>query len=359
MTYNELLALYKNNEFRRIDTDQNSKKFYLLRTISRSKTLKDFCESIGKNEVDLNNLLEDDSITCDTIKNYINENFQLKTDDEIHQIESELNKMQNFDWGWSMWNNLEKNIVNNYVKKILRYDDIVTAIEWPIFNSTYWYTLNSRYNHRSTILIEEIFNKHNNVIPTLDLVEKIDFFIDGVPFDLKVTYFPDELMKKSIEDKLYELYGSKNELTCTKRIINNLNIAIPNWLDGKPLLVCLQKLLQESTDERASDFLEKIREIKKEVINYYKDNPNELMKRLYENQWEMRFDAANRFYLVLIDSENWYDSRKLKRNVNLLKQEINNKLQNFSSNNLTHIEFYREKTSTMYNSISELLFITR
>lgn len=358
MTYNELLALYKKNEFRNIDRDPNSKKFYLLRTISRSKTLKDFCETVHK-EPDLNNLLVDDGITCDIIKDYINENFQLKTDEQITEIEAELNRMQNFDWGWSMWNNLEKNIINNYVKKILRYDEIVNAIEWPILWSTYWYTLNSRYNHRSTILIEEIFNKHNKVVPTLDLVEKIDFFIDWTPFDLKVTYFPDELMKKSIEDKLNEQYWSKNELTCTKRIANSLNIAIPRWLDNKSLLICLQKLLQESTSAIASDFVRNVRTIKKEVINYYKEHPIELMKWLYENQWEMRFDAANRFYLVLIDSENWYDSRKLKRNVHLLKQEINNKLTNFSSSNLTYVDFYWEKTSTTYNCISELLFITR
>lgn len=359
MTYNELLALYKNNDFRSIDADQNSKKFYLLRTISRSKTLKNFCESIEKEETDLNTLLEDADITCDMIKNYINENFQLKTDDEIRGIESELNKMQNFDRWWSMWNNLEKNIVNNYVKKILRYEEIVSAIEGPIFSSTYWYTLNSWYNHRSTILIEEIFNKHDKIVPTLDLVEKIDFFIDWIPFDLKVTYFPDELMKASIENSLNELYWSKSELTCTKRMARQLNITIPDWLDGKPLLICLQKLLQESTDEEASQFLNDVRTIKKGVINYYKEHSNELMKWLYENQWEMRFDAANRFYLVLIDSENWYDSRKLKRNVNLLKQQIKNKLDNFSSDNLTHVEFYWDQTSRTYDCISELLFITR
>ena len=359
MTYNELLALYKNNKFRAIDADQNSKKFYLLRTISRSKTLKDFCESIEKKESDLNSLLADDEITCEMIKNYINQKFQLKTDHQIHDIESELNRMENFDRWWSMWNSLEKNIVNNYVKKRLKYDEIVSDIKGPILNSTYWYTLNSRYNHWSTILIEDIFNKHSNIVPTLDLVEKIDFFIDGVPFDLKVTYFPDELMKQSIEDKLNEEYWSKSELTCTKRIAKQLNIAIPNWLANKPLLICLQKLLQESTNPIARNFINRVREIKKEIINYYKDHTTELMKWLYENQGEMRFDAANRFYLVLIDSENWYDSRKLKRNVRLLKQEINKKLDNFSSKKLTHVEFFWKQTSRTYDCISELLFITR
>ena len=200
-----------------------------------------------------------------------------------------------------MGNNLEKNIVNHYVKKIMKYEEIKEAISGSIQKSVDGYTLNSWYNHWSTILIEEIFNSNKRILPTIDLVEKIDFFIDNIPFDLKVTYFPEELMKKSISDELYKKYGSKNELTCFKRIAKQLNITIPNDLNDKDLILCLNKLLRESINNKAKQFL-------------------------YENQGEMRFDAANRFYLVLVDSENIYESWTLKRNVNLLKKEIQAKL---------------------------------
>ena len=258
-----------------------------------------------------------------------------------------------------MGNNLEKNIVNNYIKKILKYEEIEEAISGSIQKSVYGYTINSWYNHWSTIMIEEIFNKNDRILPTIDLVEKIDFFIDNVPFDLKVTYFPEELMKEKIADKLIEKYGSKSELTCAKRMARELNIAIPDDLNDRALVNCLQNLLKESIDERAKKFIEDIKEIKKEVISYYKKNPNELIIWLYENQGEMRFDAANRFYVVLIDSENIFDSWKLKRNVNLLKTEINNKLSKFSKDNLNNVDFYWNKDGKIYNCISEILFISK
>lgn len=358
MKYDELINLYKNNEFREIDRQSNCKKFYLLRSISKSNTLKKFCEKINI-EKDLNKLLDDNKINEEDIVSFIREEFKTKTEEEINSIVAELNKMQNFDWGGSMGNNLEKNIVNNFVKKIIKYDEIEKAISGTIQRSVYGYTMNSWYNHWSTILIEEIFNSNARILPTVDLVEKIDFFIDNIPFDLKVTYFPEELMKSAISEELNKKYGSKSELTCSKRIARELNITIPTDLNDKALIICLNNLLKESIDERAKEYVKYVEEIKKKVIEFYKNNPNELMVWLYENQGEMRFDAANRFYLVLVDSENIYDSWKLKRNVNLLKKEIKAKLSKFDKEKLNEITFRWSKDGKYYKCISELLFIIK
>lgn len=73
----------------------------------------------------------------------------------------------------------------------------------------------------------------------------------------------------------------------------------------------------------------------------------------------MRFDAANRFYLVLVDSENIYDSWKLKRNVNLLKTEINNKLLNFSGSKTSKVTFHWKKDDKDYACLSDLLMIVK
>lgn len=40
------------------------------------------------------------------------------------------------------------------------------------------------------IVIEDVFKDHPSVIPAVGLVKKIDFFLHGVPFDLKATYLP-------------------------------------------------------------------------------------------------------------------------------------------------------------------------
>ena len=356
MDYTELNNLYKNNEFRKIDEDKSAKKFYLLRSISKSKTLKKFCKEFNL-ETDLNTILKNDQITIEKIIEFIKNSFVAKTDEEIHNIESELNKMQNFDWGGSAGNNLEKNIVNNVIKKTLKYEDIEKALAGPIQRSVYGYTLNSWYNHWSSIMIEEIFNSNNNILPTIDLVEKIDFFIKGIPFDLKVTYFPEELMKQKISFDLKETFGSSSELTCCKKIAKELHITIPSDLENRTLLICLHNLINESVDSRAKDFLIKLKSIKNKVYDYYIANPNELIKWLYENQGEMRFDAANRFYVVLVDKENPFDSWKLKRNVNLLKNGIRNKINSFNSDSLNKVSFYWFKDGKTYNCYSELLFI--
>ena len=100
-------------------------------------------------------------------------------------------------------------------------------------------------------------------------------------------------------------------------------------------------------------------DIKKEIYNYYIENPNELIIWLYENQGEMRFDAANRFYVVLIDRDNPFESWKLKRNVSLLKTGINDKIAAFDSGKLNKIKFNWFKDGKFYECFSELLFICK
>ena len=70
MNYEELNKLYKNNEFRKIDLDENSEKFYLLRSISKSKTIKKFCTAY-RVEKNLNKILDNKSITIEMIKQFI------------------------------------------------------------------------------------------------------------------------------------------------------------------------------------------------------------------------------------------------------------------------------------------------
>ncbi len=356
MSYSELLKLYKNNEFREIDNSPDAKKFYLLRSLSKKQTLRNFCLEFSVDE-DLDSILENQEITEEDIIKYVRKEFAPKTDVEIGLIEAELNKMQNFDWGGSAGNNLEKNIVNNVIKKTLKYDEIEKALAGPIQRSVYGYTMNSWYNHWSSIMIEEIFNSNQKIIPTIDLVEKIDFFINGIPFDLKVTYFPEELLKKEIADKLKETFGSKSELTCCKKLAKEIGIAIPKDLENRALTICLQNLFNESVNPKATEFMTKLGAIKNQVFDDYISHPNDLIVWLYENQGEMRFDAANRFYVVLIDKEKPFESWKLKRNVSLIKSGVNVKLDSFDNNKLNKVSFYWYKDGKTYECYSEMLFI--
>ena len=56
------------------------------------------------------------------------------------------------------------------------------------------------------------------------------------------------------------------------------------------------------------------------------DNPTELARWLYENQGSQRFGDDNRFYVVLVDSQDVTNSWKLKRDFKLVYQHIDNYL---------------------------------
>lgn len=85
----------------------------------------------------------------------------------------------------------------------------------------------------------------------------------------------------------------------------------------------MYNLISESENEIAIKFLDQLRKIKLSVYDKFINNPNLLIKWLYENQGEMRFDASNRFFLIVIDRGKPFDSWKLKRNTQLLSESIN------------------------------------
>lgn len=158
------------------------------------------------------------------------------------------------------------------------------------------YTLNSWYNHWTSILIEDIFKDHSSILPTVGLVKKIDFFIHNIPFDLKVTYFPEQLMPSKLRDS-----GFGNELTRLKRICRDLKILIPNDLNPKALKLHLYSVVSEDHREAAVTFMQSLRAHKRSILAEAESKPAELKRWFYENQGEARFDASNRFFLVLTD----------------------------------------------------------
>lgn len=295
-------------------------------------------------------------VSDEELESFIKRMYQKERNErkkEEGRIIDQLSRLSIFDWGGSFQNSLEKSIVDKYVKKLKSYDEISKAIEEPIFQSVRGYTLNSWYNHWSSILIEDIFKEHSSVLPTVGRIEKIDFFINNIPFDLKVTYFPDDLMKQEFKKRKYGV-----ELTLLKKKCRELKIAIPSDLNTKGLLVHLYNKLCE--DERATAFIADIKEKKKSIIRDYENNPEKLKVWLYENQGEKRFDASNRLFVILTDEENFFDSWKLKRQIPFLRRKIVaqlNKLHLNSDSLTTH--FYWKKTDKFYDCKSGIIFINK
>lgn len=85
---------------------------------------------------------------------------------------------------------LDQKIQTEYVRRIVRYEDLLGSVKDKLHNDVTNYVICTWYNHWTTVLIEEHISTHPKVIPTIKNIKGIDIFFDGQPFDLKVTYLP-------------------------------------------------------------------------------------------------------------------------------------------------------------------------
>lgn len=363
LSFAELDRLFREDDFPNIENDVRGARYLKLRSMSRNETLREFCllNNINIHALQprqyFSHIFDQADVTDDLIDSFIVQKYKEERERRSKNEDSlvdQLSRLQLFDWGGSFNNSLEKNIVDNYVKKITSYDRINSEIEGNLLSSLRGYTLNSWYNHWTSILIEDLFKDHRIVLPTIGLVKKIDFFINNIPFDLKVTYFPEQFLSEKLREN-----GYGNELTRLKQICRSLKIYIPEDLKEKELRLHLYNKLSEDQKEEAKQFIAELKRQKKKVIADSQANPQELKKWFYENQGEARFDASNRFFLVLIDETDLANSWKLKRNLNFLKEKINNHLDALSIDTSgLQTEFYWEKTQQTYTCKSDILFVT-
>ncbi|MFH1565172.1 MAG: hypothetical protein ABIC82_05000 [bacterium] len=199
--YQQLKKLYDANDFEKLLKDSNSLLFLKIRSITRKALLVEFAEKIdidpNQGTNDLIEQIVNNPKTEKAIDKFINDKFQNERKErKIYEdkLISELYKLKIFDWGGLYQNNLERTIVDNYIKKIKTLDVLMDKIDNEIHESLKGYVLCSWFNHWTSILIEDIFKEHKRVLPTIGLIKKVDFFVDQIPFDLKVTYFPDGFM---------------------------------------------------------------------------------------------------------------------------------------------------------------------
>jgi hypothetical protein len=86
-------------------------------------------------------------------------------------------------------------------------------------------------------------------------------------------------------------------------------------------------------------------------------NPTDLSIWMYENQGAQRFGADNRLFVVLLDKDNPEKSWELKRNFNLVFQEIDNFFNKETVSKKDEIVFsFARKT---YTAVTKVLIITK
>jgi hypothetical protein len=212
------------------------------------------------------------------------------------------------------------------------------------------YVICSWYNHWTSIIIEDIFKDHPSVLPAVGLVKKIDFFVRDVPFDLKVTYLPEEYLSgKRKQARL------RPELTLLKRQAKQNRIPIDDSLANAALVQDLWAKVSDDPAPACKALIAELTAFRNELVARIEENPIELIRWLYQNQGERRFDASNRLYLVLVDQRNYFESWKLKRAKALMEQKIGKYLGECGNAPGRRISFPWK--GEQYSAVSDLLVV--
>lgn len=276
-----------------------------------------------------------------------------KIEQDFSVIESELYKINYFAWGGDSSNSLDKQIVS-FVKDIYKYDEILHKIDNDIAQNVKNYTISSWYNNWSAVLTEHIFKSHPKVISAVGKIKSVDFFIENIPIDLKITYFPKEFLKLQRKAN-----GLQNELSLLKNIAKKFAFNFDKECKDEIIKYQITQQILDSNNAEAILQLENLKKENAEIIQATIANKHTLIKWLYENQGEMRFGAENRIFLVLIDLDDFTQAWKLKRNFTLIKPQILEYLDNFRREiflkNIVEFEFNQKQ----YKALADIIFVVK
>lgn len=360
--FNYWKKLYDGEDLKDFNHSDNGLLWLKTKSIIRRGIIDEFIEQnnlklaakiLGDQFVELFELLSDDIPKSHTILNsyMINKNSQKMESLDIDNLVKELYKVDSFRWGADNQNDLGKYLVKKYIKDNNSYDYLLSHIDNGIMKTVQDYLICSWYNHWSSILIEHIFKTHKIVLPTVGQIKSVDFFINEIPFDLKVTYLPTFF----IEEERKKVGLPAKELQSLKNSARELNIHFDN--NDSNLYYLLTERLKDNGSSKAEQALNEIKEFKLDLIQQIKKNPKNLAKGLYEKQSSFRFGAENRMFLVLVDTENFDESWKLKRNIDLLKPSIHKYLDDFENKKIDDMKlhFYREGNRQQYPKEFEVI----
>ncbi|MCX6381418.1 MAG: hypothetical protein NT023_18405 [Armatimonadetes bacterium] len=345
-------------------SEENGLFYLTLRSLARSEYL----QYVAQNEsIDTQNittikgllpLLYTSTLTLDTLRQAIRALYTVERAErqtEEPALLAELLKLRVFDWGGIHQNDINRYLVDRYVKPIKNYDTLVNKIETEAIQSLKGFVLCSWYNNWTSILIEDIFKDHSRVAPTVGKIKQVDFFIGDTPFDLKVTYFPAGFLK---EERRRRGISPIDELAELKKLCKQFDIPVDSTRPDPDLKVDITTALSEHPETEVQEAYNAFVSTRRSIIDESVSNPRPLLTWLYENQGMQRFDTSNRLFLVLIDRANLEESWKLKRNYSLLTREINTYLntRSFSPQNLLLTWSVGTRS---FESYADVLFILR
>jgi hypothetical protein len=358
LTFAQAVSLFKNDRLNELCADVEGIHFLKLRSLSRTENLERLFQvaGIAKPEGGTKALFEaafNAGISAESIEACARQIFLVEREQRLAneaELVNQLYRVQEFNWGGLHQNSLEKTIVDNYVKKITDYETLCRCVENELLTSLRGYVLCSWYNHWTSIIIEDIFKDHPNVLPAVGLVKKIDFFVRDTPFDLKVTYLPEGYLKEK-----RQAASLRPELTLLKRACRTHGLPISTDLADAALLQDLWAKVADHPSAECKQLIAELVNFRNALVSEIERDSGELIRWLYENQGDRRFDASNRMFLVLVDERNYFDSWKLKRAKPLMEERIRGYLDGCGNNPGRRIEFDWE--GERYSTVSDVLVV--
>ncbi len=358
--------LFKQQNLFEFNGNPNGLLWLKVRAVFRKDILPKFLEKAGlvlsetkikEQQEELFKKLEEDeqnslSLLDAFLQNTENEFYRQRNINE-RQLVSDLYKITSYEWGGDYNNSLDRYLVSHYVKVISSYTELQSKFT-EIGENAQKYVKLSWYNNWTSYLIESIFKQHRNVISAVGEIKSVDFFLGDMPFDLKVTFLPNEY-QKAIRKEL----GYKSELAYLKNKARELSVEYDkDATDTQIQYEILEKLkLRNNTSSLA--VLQEFKKQRDRIIDKVTREPEKLIKWLYEKQGGMRFGAENRLFLVLIDSDDLDSSWKLKRDIERLRPAINDYLDNFHNKNINDMQLSFEYEGRTYSTYSDIIFVIK
>lgn len=360
-------------------------RYILIRTLDKEHIIK-LCnknKNDFKNKIDVlyEELYNNPKITNDIIINFIREeypNVRKKREMEEAHLPQIIENYGEVHCG------INTDDLNDKVKSLIRdktiktKEELLLKIDDFLQNSIKDYLLWQYYNQATNDLIEHNFNNHKKIIPTLRKIRYVDFLVEHngqiIPFDLKITHISDECfdlistgLTKNIDKSIFDDYieGKKeSEIQKIKKIfIETKSIHLTNIgkLKKQQLLDIL--ITHKEKDNKIKIFLDEIFNERISLINNIKLNNN--IKAVewwnYKYQGERLFKNNNRFFVFLAYEDSFMDARQIKGQLEKIKTEVTNYLDNFCFNKINKINYHYDKDKSLkgdYTIFSTSLLIS-
>lgn len=365
--FNYWKRLFESDSLDEFNSAPNGLLWLKTKSIIRKELLQEF---LNKNNIALTNtslnsmfielyevLAEDVGRSHKILDSFIREKcIEQQEQIDTDSLVSELYKLKNFDWGGDYKNALDKYLVDRFIKVHQSYETLVSKFDTEINRAVQGYVLCSWYNHWSSILIEHIFKTHPAVLPTVGQVKKVDFFVNDIPFDLKVTYLPANFIESR-----RKIRGLKPELTELKQKAKSAGIIFSAHRKADDIYYEIVEKMKDRNTEFCNASLQQIKSVRLDILQEVIENPKMLAQNLYEEQGEMRFDSSNRLFLVLVDREDFDNSWKLKRNLDALRPGILSYLDTFSQKQIDdlRVSFTYKNRAQKYTALTDVLFVVK